>query len=64
MVLAGGGENPLLSDGEDENLSLVTLIPLRNLLVPVLTGGLDKTPYIRDFFFLTHRSLLCIFNSF
>jgi hypothetical protein len=27
-------------------LSLVTLIPLRKLLVPVLTGGLDETPHI------------------
>ena len=34
---------------------MVTLIPHRNLFVPVLTGGLDKTPISCDLFFLTNN---------
>ena len=44
-------------------LSWVIPIPLRNLFVPVLTGGLEKAPHILRFFLLDIKLLFWYINE-
>jgi len=46
-----------------KNLSWVPLIPLQKLPVRFSPKGLEKTPHILWFFFLTYYSVFRIFNS-